>query len=42
MPRQAVADFVGQCQSAFGLSHLATPKEDGSSILLPILKIKTH
>jgi hypothetical protein len=42
MPRQAFADFVGQCECAFGLSHPVTPVQDGSSIPLPILKIKTH
>jgi hypothetical protein len=42
MPRQTFADFVGQREGVCGLSHLLTPVQDGSSIPLPILKIKTH
>jgi len=42
MPGQAFTNFVGQCEGAFGLNHLDTPIEDGPSIPLPILKIKTH
>jgi predicted MFS family arabinose efflux permease len=41
MPSQAFVDFVGQCQSAFGFSHLVTPADD-PSIPLPILTAKTH
>jgi len=41
MPSQAFVDFVGQCQSAFGFSHLVTPADD-PSIPLPILTVKTQ
>jgi AmmeMemoRadiSam system protein A len=42
MPRQALAVFVRQRESAFNLSHFATPAEDSPSIPLPILNVKTH